>query len=564
MKKEEMNKNTSKVIVLAILAGLWLTLVPLSKALMQSEPLAPESVLVSEEICANTTVPAGWIVVDKTAQSFRCGVQMQPTIGGLIYNVWTIEKISDKFVGERVLACDSPTPPTDWIVIERGAVSFRCGVQMQPTIGGQIINVMVIERVNGPVRTPTPPVTPTPRSPIGYLDSIDQATRTARGWTLDPDNPQASNVVHFYIDGPAGNTQGSGTFVGQVTANMPRPDVNQSTGYPGNHGYTFSIPSQYHDCQPHTIYAYGLDTGSAPPTHLTGSPKSFTFCTPQPSTRTAFDFNNDGRADQTVFRGGNWYSNLSPNNGFLGIQFGQPGDVPVPADYDGDGKTDHAVVRRTNGYAYWYILQSSTSTWLGVQFGIAVDKPVPADYDGDFKADIAVFRPDNGVGHWYILNSSTNQFSGFQYGAATDKPVPADYDGDGKADAAVTRAANGLLHWYIQRSALGFTGFQFGVDIDKPTPADYDGDGKADPGVYRNGNWYLLRSRDGFIGYNFGQSGDTPVPADYDGDRRTDVAFFRTDGTYGYWHILQSSNNQSYSFQYGLATDIPVNGNPQQ
>ncbi len=52
-------------------------------------------------------------------------------------------------------------------------------------------------------------------------------------------------------------------------------------------------------------------------------------------------------------------------------------------------------------------------------FGFATDLPVPADYDGDGKADIAVFR--NGI--WYIQRSRDG-FTGVAFGEATDKPAP--------------------------------------------------------------------------------------------------------------------------------------------
>ncbi len=307
-------------------------------------------------------------------------------------------------------------------------------------------------------------------------------------------------------------------------------------------------------------------------------------CAPQDDKRQtdcavfAFDYNGDGKADIALRDPSNYYQYFlhSSNPASERVLFGRNAtDIPVSGDFDGDSIVDIAVRRPES--QIWYIRNSSgidliTGNEDGItrkRFGSRIgDIPVPADYDGDGITDLAVRRPS--THYWYILNSSgvdpidnhPDGISRVRFGSRDeDIPVPADYDGDGRADIAVRRPSTHM--WYILNSSGidplannpdAITRKRFGTrDLDIPVVADYDGDGRDDMAVYRPATqmWYVYNSSsqdlrtgktDGisrFRVYN-SQTEDTPVVADYDGDGLADFAIRRPSN--GKWYINPSSD----------------------
>ncbi|MFL6238505.1 MAG: FG-GAP repeat domain-containing protein [Actinomycetes bacterium] len=256
------------------------------------------------------------------------------------------------------------------------------------------------------------------------------------------------------------------------------------------------------------------------------------------------DFDGNGRDDLVVFRpsNGDWYANdltTSPYSSTVHnvrTHFGTAGDVPVAADYNGDGLTDYAVFRPSTGN--WYF-----STGPTVHFGTAGDIPVPGFYVDDNTLSLAVFRPS--TGNWFIRGRQP-----VHWGTPGDIPAPADLNTDGKEDVVVYRPSNGM--WY-DRDDSRFT-TQWGALHDIPVPGNYGAGGdipstQLSAATFRpsNGTWY---EKDAGI-EQFGRNGDVPVPMDHSGHCYSSPIVFRPSS--GFWYI-----DGVGALHWGAQGDVPI------
>lgn len=297
------------------------------------------------------------------------------------------------------------------------------------------------------------------------------------------------------------------------------------------------------------------------------------------------DFDGNGQADLALVGHPGWLSftlALSSGRGAehawtervgLGLDFMRwatgPNVTPVTGDFDGDGKSDLALV----GGQGWSTVPVARSTgtgafavsnpavpWGGQSFAQWAQAPgakvFVGDFDGDGRDDLALAQAQGwgsipiaygeANGQWSIANHAVPGWA--EWAAAPNAQVlAADFDGDGRTDLAIqgpggwgslpVAYARGRAGFEVHNPPVpGFAGWASLANV-QALAGDFDGDGKADVLLTGNGGWGTVpiafsRGRGAWSVTNgwardFAQWSAAPnatrLVADFTGDGKSDV-----------------------------------------
>lgn len=211
---------------------------------------------------------------------------------------------------------------------------------------------------------------------------------------------------------------------------------------------------------------------------------------------------------------------------------------------------------------------------LFVEFGGQPgDLPVAGNWNGDDRTDIGVFR--DGTFHLGLLTTGAlghvaQEIAPFAFGQPGDLPLAGDWDGDGKDDVGVFRP--GPIGKFLLRQPRRFgafnvittISFDFGTTGDLPVAGDWDGDGIDTPGVYRPGDpgpFILTNTFTGTVDatFNFGGPNDLPLAGDFLGVDIDGVGLF-LPGSLAMILATDIGSKPGLLVSFGQPGDIPVAG----
>jgi hypothetical protein len=209
----------------------------------------------------------------------------------------------------------------------------------------------------------------------------------------------------------------------------------------------------------------------------------------------------------------------------LVVALGEPGDLPVVGDWDGDGVTDVGVFRPN---ASQFLLRLGSGLVVTIAGGNVGDLPVAGDWDGDGFDTVGVLTDGGRVGQSFFLTNTRVEASpnpDFDIivvaGEPGDLPLAGDWNGDGLDTVGFYRPST-TTFFQIDDFAAGVArSFLFGEAGDLPMAGDWNGSGTDDVGVFRPSDRTMhlttdLGATEAFV-FELQAAGDAPVGGNWDG-----------------------------------------------
>jgi len=248
--------------------------------------------------------------------------------------------------------------------------------------------------------------------------------------------------------------------------------------------------------------------------------------------------------DVGLVEGDSWKLRDHKTGAVRTITFGVPGDVPIMGDWNCNGIETPALFRQTKppgeptlpeGLAYY-----RNDNQGGVQngqfrfvLGNPGDIPLAGDFNGDGCDSLSVYRPAEQ--RFYIadklpppipLNQPLQAFNAdrtYIFGVAGDKPFVGDFNGDGIETVGLHRESTGLIY-YLNTHPTGSppadVQYVYGDPGDRLVAGDWVVvDGKWSPALYRSSNATFYFRDDNAVSFKpaaasfpFGNPGSIGIP----------------------------------------------------
>jgi hypothetical protein len=224
-----------------------------------------------------------------------------------------------------------------------------------------------------------------------------------------------------------------------------------------------------------------------------------------------------------VYKDGNWAlrnSNSAGSPDITTVFGGDPSDLPVTGDWNGDGRDTIGIYRSSTAIFYLSDTNTAPTITYSFVFGNPGDTPFAGKWASDMTHDgVGVYRNSNG-----ILFQKKELISGFGdyfavFGDPGDQGIAGDWENNGYDSIGIYRSGNQT--WYLTNnstpSGVTFGDISFVWDIGSAAPVigDWDGTNGSTVGYLTSAGTFTLHSTNATVGtdnvFAFGAAGSRPV-----------------------------------------------------